>query len=603
MGGRGINARFLWDQMKPQIHPFSPDNPLLIWTGPLAGTIAPASSRLTVSAKSPETHFYCKSTSGGHVAPELKFAGYDGMVITGATEDPVYLSIRDQEIQIKDAKHLWGKDVRETDCLIKQELNDDRVNILSIGPAGEKKVSYAAVMANIYRCASRGGMGAVMGSKGLKAIAVRGTQPVKVADPDGFWKDALRARQLVKWDRDRFFRYYLFGTQRGLVWANEIGFNPARNYQTGSMKDAYKAGGEYIRERYQTGETGCGSCVLNCGTFYDTEEGPYGRIYSEGPEWETVNSFGARLGIPDPLFVLKANEFCNIQGLDISSAGANLGFVMELFEKGLVSKEDLDGITLDWGNGPGCLRILDKIVRREGIGDLLAESIKTISERIGRESENYALHVKGLGMTSVDSRLTKAYALAFAVNPRGGDHLHSEVICQYGSTPEHVEIAKRISGSPRGAEPLSTEGKARMVKYHEEVCCASDSVGFCFFHTLSSHRVTPERIALLFQQATGIPFSADDLHQSAERIINLERAFNIREGLTRKDDTLPPRMLNEPIPDGPSQGARITKEELEGMLAEYYQIHGWNSQTGVPLEETLHRLGLQDVAEELKRLR
>jgi aldehyde:ferredoxin oxidoreductase len=592
LGGRGLNMKFLMEESSPHIDPFSPENVLILSAGALGGTLAPASSRLTVTSKSPETLLYGKTTSGGHFAPELKLAGYDAIIINGAADCPVYLWIHDDHIEIRDGSHLWGRDVRETDQVLKQELDDPRISTACIGPAGENLVRYAAVMVNIYRCASRCGMGAVMGSKRLKAIAVRGTGSVKVADPETFKRVALKARELVKQDQDRWYRYFFFGTQRGLVWANEGGFNPTRNYQTGYIKDAYKIGGEQIREKYQVRETGCGSCVINCGTYYEMNDSPYGPGFSEGPEWETVNAFGARLGHVDTQFILKANEYANINGLDISSAGSMIGFVMELYEKGILTKKETGGLDLTWGNTKNIMTLLEKIVKREGFGKLLGESIRTVAESIGAGAEDYAIHVKGLGMTSVDSRLTKPYALAFAVNPRGGDHLHTEIICQFGASPEHAEIAKRISGTPKGANPLSIEGKARMVKYHEDFCIASDSLGFCFFHTLSSHRVTPGIMAQLFESATGIPMTVEQIEKIGERVLALERIFNIREGMLREEDTLPSRMLKEAIPDGPSKGFTITRSELEEMLKEYYELHGWDSVTGIPRRETLEDLSI-----------
>lgn len=599
LGGRGINVKYLLDELPENTDPFSPDNVLIVSAGSLGGTIAPASSRLAIAAKSPETGLYCKTTSGGHFAPELKMAGFDGIIFTGAADEPVYVCINDGKVEIRDARKFWGKDVRETDRLLKEELNDHRISTLSIGPAGENLIRYAAVMVNIYRCASRCGMGAVMGSKNLKAVAVRGTGSVRVADPARFKEVAFNARESSKQDQDRWYRYFFFGTQRGLVWANEAGFNPTRNFQTGYIKDAYKVGGEYIRERYQQRETGCGSCVINCGTYYEMEKSPFGPAFSEGPEWETCNSFGARVGSVDTEFLLKANEYANINGLDISSLGTIIGFAMELYEKGIITKKDTDGLDLTWGNTKEIFTLLQKIVAREGFGKLLGESIKTIAESIGNHAEDYAIHVKGLGLTSCDSRLTKPYALAFTVNPRGGDHLHTEIICQFGATPEHVEIAKRVSGSQKGANPLSGEGKTRMVKYHEDFVCVSDSLGICFFHTLSSHRVSPDIMAELFESATGISMSADRLQEVGERILTLERIFNIREGMQRSDDALPKRMVEEAIPDGPSKGRAVTKKEIEAMLEEYYALHGWDPVSGFPKKQTMKTLSIDEYSKYL----
>ena len=593
LGGRGIGAKILYDELPPKTDPLSPENILVFSTGPLGGTFAPASSRLNVTSKSPETNFYCKTTVGGHFAPELKLAGYDGIVISGASKKPVYLYIKNDNVEIRDASHLWGKDVRETDNFLKKALNDDRFSVLSIGPAGENLVRYSAIMANIYRAAARGGLGSVLGSKKLKAIVVRGTGSVKVANPKKFGEIALKARELVKDDKDRFFRYFFFGTQRGIVWANEAGCNASKNFQTGYMKDAYKLGGEYLREKYLTAETGCGSCVLTCGTFYNVGSGPFAGSHSEGPEWETCNSFGGRLGIVDTEFVLKVNELNNIYGMDVCSAGGVIAFTMELYEKGLLTREDTDGLDLSWGNTESVLELVRKIAYREGFGNVLADSLGMISGKI-KGSEKYVMSVKNLPITSLDPRVTVPYALAFAVNPRGGDHLHSEVICQFGSTPEHVQIAQRVSGSPEGAKPLSYEGKAKMVKYHEQVCCASDSLGMCFFHTLSSHRVSPDILADLFEVATGIPMTTEKLHHACERILNLERAFNLREGLTKKDDTLPRRVFEEEIQDGPSRGLKISEDDFDRLLEEYYALHGWDTD-GIPKKDTLTNLGLESI--------
>jgi len=593
LGGRGIGAKLLYDELPAGTNPLSPENMVVFSSSVLGGTFAPASARLTVSSKSPETNFYCKSNVGSHFSPELRFAGYDCIVVTGAADKPVYLYIKDDIVEIRDAGHLWGRDVRETDRILKEELGDSEFCIMSIGPAGENMVKYSAIMSGIYRCAARAGMGTVLGSKKLKAIVVRGTGTVQVNNPEKFAETALNARELVKDDKDRFFRYFYFGTQRGVVWANNAGTNSARNFQTGWIDDAYKVSGEYIRDRYQTTETGCGSCVLCCGTFYEVKEGPYKGCHSEGPEWETCNGFGARVGTSDTEFMLRANELSNLYGLDICSVSSVIAFAMELYQRGIITRKDTDGLDLSWGNRETILELLRKISQREGFGNVLAESITAIAENY-KGSENYVIAIKGLPITTVDPRITVPYALAFAVNPRGGDHLHTEILCQFGANPEHVRIAREISNSPEGANRLSYDGKARMVKYHEQVCCATDSLGICFIHTLSSHRVSPGIMADLFESATGISMDVDKLMLAGERILTLERAFNLREGLRKEDDTLPGRMFDDEIPDGPSKGLRVSKEAFNEILEEYYELHGWNS-NGIPGIETMNRLGLNPI--------
>jgi aldehyde:ferredoxin oxidoreductase len=595
LGGRGIGARILFDEVRADTDPLSPDNILIISAGALAGTFAPASARLTVTSKSPETGIYCKSSVGGHWSPELKFAGYDVVVIKGKAKAPVYLSIRDDKVEIVDASRLWGMDVRETNRALKEELDDERISVLAIGAAGENLVRYASIVSNIYRQAARGGMGCVMGSKNLKAIAVRGTNVLEVANPAEFKDVALHARDLVRDDLDRYYRYHFFGANRGLVGANEVGFNPTKNFQTSYLKGAFRTGGEYIRERYVMRENGCGSCVFCCGKFYEIEDGPYAGTHSEGPEWEAGNAFGARIGNTDTEFVLKANEICNINGLDLSSTMSAVAFAMECFEKGLLTKKETDGLSLEWGNTDAVLVLLKKIVKREGMGSLLSLPIKEVVQKVGRGSDKYAMHIKGLGLTSVDLRSTIPYALAFAVNPRGGDHLHTEIICQFGANPEHIEIANRISGSPEGSDRFSFEGKAKLVKYHEAMVCASDCLGICFFHTLSSHRVSPELHAGMYESATGISMDVKNLLLAGERILTLERLFNVREGLTAKDDYIPQRFLEEAVPDGPAKGKIISKSKFEKLLQEYYEEHGWDSH-GIPKKKTLRGLGLEELA-------
>jgi aldehyde:ferredoxin oxidoreductase len=591
LGGRGMGARILFDEVDQDTDPLSAGNVLIISAGALAGTFAPASARLTITSKSPETGIYCKSNVGGHWSPELKFAGYDAVVIKGKSEAPVYLSIRDDRVELVDAGHIWGRDIRETNRILKEGLGDNDTSVLAIGEAGENLVGYASIVSNVYRQAARGGMGCVMGSKKLKAIAVRGTNALEVANPSLFREVALRARDLSRDDLDRYYRYHFFGANRGLVGANEVGFNPTKNFQTSYLEGAYRTGGEYVRERYIVRENGCGSCVFCCGRSYEIEEGLYAGTHSEGPEWEAGNAFGARIGNTDTEFVLKANEFCNINGLDLSSAMSAISFAMECFEKGLLTEKDADGLRLEWGNTDAVLVLLKKIVKREGIGELLSLPINKAVRKIGNDSSRYAMQIKGLGLTSVDLRSSIPYALAFAVNPRGGDHLHTEIICQFGATPEHVQIANRISESEEGSNRFSFEGKAKLVKYHEEMVCASDCLGICFFHTLSSHRVTPKMHADMFSSATGIPMDEKKLLKTGERILNLERMFNIREGLTGKDDYIPQRFFEEEVPDGPAKGRVISKERFERLLEEYYEEHGWDS-AGIPTKQTLRGLGL-----------
>jgi len=598
LGGRGLNARILWDELPSRIDPFSPKNVLAISAGPLCGTAAPSCAKLTITSKSPLTSFYFKSTVGGHFASELKFAGYDSLVIRGASESPVYLDVTNDGVEIGDAGHLWGKDVRETNRLLKKESADS--SVLCIGPAGENAVLFASITSNVYRNAARGGLGAVMGIKKLKAIRVRGSGSVKVANPEEFIEAALRARKSLREDDFSWRRKYLFGTARGVVLANTSGFNPTRNFQTACIDGAHQIGGERIREKYLVRETGCSSCVMSCGRYYEIVDGPFAGAFSEGAEWGSIAALGPRIGSADPELVLKLNELCNIYGMDAESFGGVVGFTMELCEKGIVSKEDCDGLTLRWGDSGPVLALARKIAYREGFGDLLADGTRVIARKIGRGAERYAMQVKGLELTSVDLRVAKAYALAFAVNPRGGDHLHTNCVCQFGGSPEIVSHANRITQTSQGANPLVANGKTLMVKWHEDMCCVSDCLGMCFFNTQSSYRVDMKILAKLYSAATGIETTPDQMWCAGERILTLERAINLREGLRKEDDYLPTRMYDEKIESGPTEGLVLERDEFEKMLEEYYELHGWDRKNGVPLEDTLRRLGLEEIAETIR---
>jgi len=601
VGGRGVNAKILWENLKPGLDPLSPENVLVISAGTLCGTIAPGASELTVTSKSPLTGLYFKTTVGGHFANELKFAGYDGIVITGASLTPVYLSIKNQAVTIKDAVGIWGKDLRETDKAVKEKERDSDTNVIAIGPAGENLVRFAVVSSNIYRSASRGGLGAVMGYKKLKAIAVRGTGSISCSEPDKFHRVALESRRRVREDEFSWRRKYLFGTQRGLLTANEVGVNPTRNFQTGYMEGVEKIGGEYIREKFVVRETGCSACVMHCGKFTSVEEGPYQGSSSEGPQWETLSDWGPRIGSVDPAFVIRANELCNLYGMDVSSSASVVAMAMELYEKGMLSEAETDGLSLEWGNREAVESLLKKIAFRDGFGDILAEGARGAADKIGPQASYYAIQEKGLELTAVDPRATMPYALGFAIGSRGPDHLTSEVMCQYGSTPELVKIANRLAGNQDGAKPLVPSGKARMVKWHEEMACLSDSLGICFFHTLSSYRVDLKAMTDMFSLGTGIPLTKKELLRSAERVITLERAINLREGITHEMDTLPQRVLEEPIKDGPAKGLALPRTVLEQMVKEYYRLRGWNTRTGVPTSKTLKRLGLKDIGPQLRR--
>jgi len=599
LGGRGINARLLWDLTQKGMEPLSPEAPLIFGTGTLAGTFAPNSGRMTITCKSPATGLYLKTNVGSHAASELRLAGCDYLVFQGRAPHPVYLWIDDGEITLRDAGNLWGLDTRTADRRIKEELGDDQIRTVLIGPAGENLVVFASIMASIYRAAGRGGAGAVMGSKNLKGFAVRGTGDVSVADPEGFMEVALAARRAIREDEYCWTRSFEFGTAQGIMGANEAGTLPHRNFQDGRIADAYKLSGEYVSEKFAHPEA-CSSCVLHCGRFSRIRSGPYAGSFTAGPEYETLASLGSKCGTTDTAAVIKAGELCDILGMDTISAGSLISFAMESYERGILTAKDTDGLDLSWGNTETMMVLLEKMARREGLGDLLADGSRAAAEALGGGSEAWAIQAKGLEQSMVDVRGTMSYALAFALNPRGPDHLTTECLAEMGYTPEVRRLAEDVTGTPKGTDSISPEGKPRMVAWHEDLYAVTDCLGICVFtDTWSYTRINFENMAAMFSAATGVPLSATEARRIGERIVTLERAFNLREGLTRSElDVLPRRMVSETSRTLRGGERTLTQEKLDGMLREYYALRKWDLKTGIPRRETLERLGLETAVED-----
>ncbi|HSR10964.1 MAG TPA: aldehyde ferredoxin oxidoreductase family protein [Thermodesulfobacteriota bacterium] len=599
IGGRGINADILFAATRPGIDPLGEDNVLIFGTGALTGTFAPSSGRMTITAKGPATNLYLKSSVGGHFAPELKFAGYDFLVIRGKAERPVYLWIQDGKASIRDAARLWGKDVQETEHLIEDDLKEDRVEIACIGQAGENLVKFAAIMVG-HNSAGRGGLGAVMGAKKLKAVAVRGSRPVEIAQPEGFKNLSLRAlNTLAGFEGRKGLSQY--GTAGLVPMRNETRLFPVKNFQEGYLEGAYQISGQYLAEKgYLKNRTGCSACGTSCHRFTTIDEGKYAGTKSGGPEYETVAALGAGCKVIDTEAVLKANELCNRYGLDTISAGSVIQWAMECRDKEVLSAE---GVNLTWGNGDALVELIRRIAFREDIGDILAEGVKRAAEKVGRDSWKWAVHAKGLEPARAEVRARKGYALAHAVNPRGPDHLCSQVYAEDGATPEARALIKKICGSESYATHVMPEKRGAIVRWHEDCYAATDALGLCTFVTLSrGYLIDPKMMAEFYVRAAGTEMSDEELLLAGHRIVTLEKAFNVREGATRNDDTLAWRFMNEPIAGGPRQGMTTSRKELDMMLDEYYGLHGWDRPTGWPKRETLKRLGLEYIAEELSRL-
>ncbi len=586
LGGRGLNVARLWQEVPAHTNGLSPQNVLLFGVGPLVGTMFPGGARMNVTAMSPQTGILGDANVGGFFGPELKFAGYDQLVIQGRADHPVYLLIRDDAVEVCDARDLWGKDTWETARTIQEQTGDPDVQVAAIGPGAENGVRFAGVFINLNRPAARTGMGAVMAAKRLKAVAVRGTGTVPVADMPRFL-DALERVDRAIYSHPEYAIRCRLGTTKLVKALNAIGALPTRHFQQGHFDHADQVSGEAIEALYKVKSKACFACTIPCSRYLIVEDARFGTLRMEGPEYEPLAGFSARLGNSDLALTLKCVDLANRYGLDAISLSEVIAWAMECHQRGLLSSDEADGLDLSWGNGETILALIHKVAHREGFGDLLADGVKEAARRLGRGSE-FALESKGLEIFQADVRAIKAYGLGNAVSSRGADHLRSEPWFEFSNDAEE---GRRRYGLPETAFRLEHKGKGYVVKHFEEMAAIADATGVCK-NTYNNMEVLDwDATAELLQAATGWPLEGEDVRRIGERIVNLERLFLAREGITRRDDRLPKRFVGEPLADesGASSGAVL---ELEPMLDEYYRARGWDVSTGLPTPAKLAELGL-----------
>lgn len=593
LGGRGFNAKRLYDEVGRHVQSLSPENKLMFATGPLVGTAFPLGARFNVSAKSPLTGIFGDSNVGGHFSAEMKFAGYDQIVIEGKSPKPVYIYVKDQEVQLIDAQHLIGKDVYETTEVIRSDLGDRSVQVAAVGPAAENLVLYAGIFVNLARPAARTGMGTVMASKNLKAIAIRGTGSVKIANSKKFWKIVDEIKEET-YAHPQYWPRRIMGTTRILMLADRLGILPTRHFTSATFEAATKVSGERLAREFNVKNRACFSCIVPCSRFYVIREGAYAGLFGEGPEYEALGSFTARVGNSDLELALKAVDLANRLGLDAITTAECIAWAMELYEKGELTKKDTDGLELKWGNGEAILALIRKIAYREGFGDILADGVRKAAEKLGK-GEEIALHVKGLEIIQADPRGLKGYGLGYAVASRGADHLRSEPFIELSDDPEK---GKELFGVPEATLRLSYRGKGKLVRFFENWCAIIDSLEVCKNLAENMELLPFKKAAEIAEAVTGIHFTEGSMFEIGERIVNLERAYLVREGIRRKDDYLPERFIKEPLPNGNSKGAVF---EIEPMLNEYYAEREWDLKTGIPKVEKLRKLGLDYVVEDLRR--
>ncbi|MFQ6051410.1 MAG: aldehyde ferredoxin oxidoreductase family protein [Candidatus Hydrothermarchaeota archaeon] len=557
IGGRGLGVKIIYDEVPPGTHPLSEENKIVVATGPLTGTKATESGRYCTITKSPLTGTIHDSHSGGSFGFWLKSSGFDAIIIEGKSDTPVYLLTDNGKAEIIDASHLWGKTVFETSDALEAEYKP--CGIACIGPAGEKLSKIACIMNEKYRAAGRGGHGAVLGSKKLKAIVSRGNQKPEIKNPEKFDEACEEARKIISEHPVTSQALPSYGTAVLVNIINEHGMYPTRNFQTGVFEGAEPTSGETIAEKILIKKKGCWGCEIQCGRWSKVDD-----VIGEGPEYETTWSFGADCGVDDLKAVFMSHHLCNEYGLDAIEMGTTIATAMELYEKGYLEEE------IKWGDGKKQNELVRMTAMREGIGDWLAEGGYRLAERFG--APHLSMDVKKQALPAYDPRGVMAHALGYATSNRGGCHLRAYL------------IAPEILGIPEQIDRFSIENKAQWVITFQDLFATVDSCVVCKFVTFA---IGAEQIANMLAGATGWDITADEVLKIGERIYNLERAFNAREGFGRKDDTLPKRFLEEPMPEGPSKGHVVP---LDKMLEEYYKLRGWVD--GVPTPEKLKELGL-----------
>lgn len=580
VGGRGFSSKMQYDELGPGINPLGPENILLVCAGPLCGTPAPGGNRVTIGAKSPLTGILGDAHMGGSFGPTLKSAGYDYLVFRGKADKPELLLIDDDHVELREASELWGKDTFEVGRILGEEFGRGFEHVV-IGQGGENLVPFASVISKDMRAAGRTGMGAVMGSKNLKGVVVRGTKKARV----GFESETREVQDYILHllRSDPFVTEVCskLGTSYLISRSNEKGGLSTKNWRESTFKGAEKISGEAIMSKYLVREHSCRGCTLRCSKIVQVPSGEFATEPTK-IEYFGICGFGSNLGNDNPEAIIKAYELCNRWGIDVGEAQGVLAFAFECYENDLINKVDTDGIELMWGNNSAIPLLLRKVAFREGFGAVLAKGVRACSGEIGEESEKFAMHIKGLGMDVGDPRVFKTYWSRLRVASRGGDHLRGQ--------------------GPGGhlLDSMALADGVREVIYNEIFCALADMMGVCKFpyglysgtRELFKEKVM-NGLTKVFSSIVGRDFSWEDLALKAERVLNIERVVGVREDLGRKDDQFPRRFLEEPVLDGPAKGRvyDISDEWAE----EYYNQRGWDSVTGIPKEEKLRELGLEDV--------
>jgi aldehyde:ferredoxin oxidoreductase len=601
LGGTGISAKILWDRTNTKTNPLSPENVLIAGTGPLTGVMFSPSGRMMFAARGPLTGVWAESHVGGFFGPEMKYAGFDFVIFNGRSKKPVYLFMRDGHAELRDAAHIWGRETDVTTKMIREEHRDPTIETAVIGPAGENGVLYSSITVDFYRAAGRAGLGAVLGSKNVKGLAASGAMGLEAYDMDKFLeaneKEIAKLRNPLWKDSLASLRKY--GTTDLVAVINEIGRLPTKNHWTGFYEQADDIGPEIIAEKYRIAQEACHGCAVGCKYIIRVKGGNYATDPVGGPEYETIMAFGSNCLNNDIESIFYLGKRCDLLGLDTISCGKTIGFAMELYEKGILTERDTGGIKLTWGNKEAQAELVELIAKREGIGKILANGVRKAAEQIGGDAWKYAVHVKGLEASGQDPRAHQSIGLTYATNVRGADHLRSLSSLEELGYPDIV--IERFGEEKADAilDIMSPKYKGQVVWDMEDLYALVDSAVICKYATMWPPVFYFDTFVNVIPSLTGMEEWSDPkyVRRTAERISHLRRAFNHRLGVTRKEETLPPRLLKEPMPTGPAKGGL---PDLDEMLDEYYQYRGCDRDTGYPLESKLEELDLGFVVDELK---
>jgi len=582
MGGRGFIGHYLLKELEPGVDPLGPDNKLIFATGVITGGRIGGSGRNSVGAKSPLTNGYGEAEAGGYWGAELKRAGYDVVIFEGKSEKPVYLWISSGKVEIRDASQLWGKNTWDTQEAIRAELGDRAIKTALIGPAGEKLSLLACILNDINHAYGRTGLGAVMGSKNLKGVAVRGKKPPAVADPE-------KIKEIIKWLSENYSRGFQdVGTAGGVMGLSRSGGLPTRNFQEGSFEGAEAISGQTMRDTILIKRDTCYGCPIRCKRVVKTEgkfevDPAYG-----GPEYETIGSLGSNCGVDNLAAIAKGNEICGANSIDTIGVGTTIAFAMECFEKGIITKKETGGIELKFGNADAMVKMVEKICKREGIGELLADGCMRAAEKIGKGSSEFAMHVKGQEFPMHEPRWKQGMGMGYAISPTGADHMQSIHDGGSGKHPGGLLRLGVLEGLP--SNDLSS-GKVRMFTYQQHWNSFGNCAGLCVFLPYSYNQQ-----AEIIQAITGWDVTTWELMKVGQRGTTLARAFNVREGFTKKDDYLPKRM-HEAFTSGPLEGVAVGEGRLDEAMSMYYSMMGWDKETGVPTRGGLQELDINWVAD------